>query len=66
MATIIERDSSGGPAGLLITVVILFLLAGGAWFAYTNGVFGGHSTTIENNKTVIMPAEPSTPAAPKP
>lgn len=61
MSTIIERDSSG-PAGLLVFVVVLFLIAGGAWFAYANGAFGGKNTTIENNKTIVMPA----PAAPKP
>ena len=71
MPTIIERDSSG-PAGLLVFFFIILLVAGGAWFAYTNGVFGGKTTVIENNKTVVMPAQPSTPApaiapeAPKP
>ena len=68
MATIIERDSSG-PAGLLVFVVVLLLLAGGVWFAYTHGVFGGKTTVIENNKTVEMaaPAAPaSAPEAPKP
>jgi hypothetical protein len=65
MATIVERDSSG-PAGLLVFIVVLFLIAGGAWFAYANGAFGGRTTTIENNKTVIMPAPASAPAAPKP
>jgi hypothetical protein len=65
MATIIERDS-GGPATLLVTILIIFLIAGGAWFAYTNGVFGGKNTVIENNKTVVIPAPASAPAAPKP
>ncbi|MDB4793462.1 hypothetical protein OAG63_00345 [Methylacidiphilales bacterium] len=68
MSTIIERDSSG-PASLLVFVVVLLLLAGGAWFAYTNGVFGGKTTVIENNKTVEVaaPAAPaSAPEAPKP
>ena len=65
MATIIERDSSG-PAGLLVFVVILLLMAAGAWFVYTNGVFGARTTTIENNKTVVMPAPASAPEAPKP
>ena len=68
MTTIIERDSSGS-AGLLVFVVVLLLLAGGAWFAYTNGVFGGKTTVIENNKTVEVaaPAAPaSAPEAPKP
>ena len=60
MTTIIERDS-GGPA-LLLTVVILFLLAAGAWVAYANGAFGARTTTIENNKTVVMPSQPSAPA----
>jgi hypothetical protein len=65
MSTIIERDSSG-PAGLLVFLVVIVLMAAGAWFAYTNGVFGGRSTTIENNKTVVMPAPASAPATPKP
>jgi len=65
MSTIIERDSSG-PAGLLVFLVVIVLMAGGAWFAYTNGAFGGRSTTIENNKTVVMPSPASAPAAPKP
>ena len=68
MTTIIERDSSG-PAGFLVFVVVLLLLAGGAWFAYTNGAFGGKTTVIENNKTVEVaaPAAPaSAPEAPKP
>jgi len=65
MSTIIERDSSG-PAGLLVFVVVILLMAAGAWFAYTNGVFGGRTTTIENNKTVVMPAPATAPAAPKP
>ena len=65
MPTIIERDSSG-PAGLLVFLVVIILLAGGAWFAYTNGVFGGKTTLIENNKTVVMPAPASAPEAPKP
>jgi len=65
MSTIIERDSSG-PAGLLVFLVVIVLMAAGAWFAYTNGVFGGRTTTIENNKTVIMPAPASAPASPKP
>jgi hypothetical protein len=64
MSTIIERDSSG-PAGLLVFLVVIVLMAAGAWFAYTNGVFG-ERTTIENNKTVIMPAPASAPEAPKP
>jgi len=55
MATIIERDSSG-PAGLLVVLVVILLMAGGAWFAYTNGVLGTKTTVIENNKTVVMPA----------
>jgi hypothetical protein len=61
MSTIIERDSSG-PAGLLVFLVVIVLMAAGAWFAYTNGAFGGKTTVIENNKTVVMPA----PASPKP
>ena len=61
MSTIIERDSSG-PAGLLVFVAVIFLMAAGAWFAYANGVFGGKNTVIENNKTLVMPA----PASPKP
>ena len=65
MTTIVERDS-GGPAALLVTILIIFLIAGGAWFAYANGVFGGKTTVIENNKTVVMPAPASAPAAPKP
>ena len=65
MATIIERDS-GGPAALLVTILIIFLIAGGIWFAYANGALGGRTTTIENNKTVIMPAQPSTPSPTKP
>ena len=65
MSTIIERDSSG-PAGLLVFLVVIVLMAAGAWFAYTNGVFGARTTTIENNKTVVMPAPASAPEAPKP
>jgi len=65
MSTIIERDSSG-PAGLLVFLVVIVLMAAGAWFAYTNGVFGGRTTTIENNKTVIMPTPTGAPASPKP
>ena len=65
MTTIIERDPSG-PAGLLIFVVVLLLLAGGVWFAFTNGVFGEKTTVIENNKTVEVAAPANTPAAPKP
>ena len=65
MSTIIERDSSG-PVGLLVILVVIILMAAGAWFAYTNGVFGGKTTVIENNKTVVMPAPASAPEAPKP
>jgi hypothetical protein len=59
MTTIVERDS-GGPAALLLTILVILLIAGGAWFAYANGVFG-KTTVIENNKTVVMPIQPSTP-----
>ena len=68
MSTIIERDSSG-PVGLLVILVVIILMAAGAWFAYTNGVFGGKTTVIENNKTVEVaaPAAPaSAPETPKP
>ena len=65
MATIIEKDS-GGPAALLVTILIIFLIAGGVWFAYANGVLGGKTTVIENNKTVVVPAPASTPESPKP
>ena len=65
MATIIEKDS-GGPAALLVTILIIFLIAGGIWFAYANGMIGGKATVIENNKTVVMPAPASAPEAPKP
>ena len=65
MATIIEKDS-GGPAVLLVTILIIFLIAGGIWFAYANGMIGGKATVIENNKTVVMPAPASAPEAPKP
>ena len=65
MTTIIERDS-GGPAALLVTILIIFLIAGGIWFAYANGMIGGKTTVIENNKTVVMPASASTPESPKP
>ena len=65
MATIIERDS-GGPAALLVTILIIFLIAGGIWFAYANGMIGGKTTVIENNKTVMMPAPASAPETPKP
>jgi hypothetical protein len=60
MTTLVEKDSSG-PAALLLTVLIIFLIAGGIWFAYANGVLGGKPTLIENNKNVIMPAQPSIP-----
>jgi hypothetical protein len=70
MSTIIERDSdSSGPAGMLVFLVVIVLMAAGAWFAYTHGVFdgrGGRNTTIENNKTVVMPAPASAPETPKP
>ncbi len=67
MTTIIERESSG-PAALLVTILIIFLLAGGAWFAYSNGAFGEKTTVIENNKTVenktvVVPVQ-TPPAAP--
>ena len=65
MATIIERDS-GGPAALLVTILIILLIAGGVWFAYTNGAFGERSTVIENNKTVVVPAPASAPQPQKP
>ena len=65
MATIIEKDS-GGPAALLVTILIIFLIAGGVWFAYANGAFGGKTTVIENNKTVVVPAPASAPESPKP
>jgi hypothetical protein len=65
MATIIEKDS-GGPAALLVIILIIFLIAGGVWFAYANGMIGGKTTVIENNKTVVMPAPASAPEAPKP
>ena len=65
MATIIEKDS-GGPAALLVTILIIFLIAGGVWFAYANGAFGEKTTVIENNKTVVVPAPASAPESPKP
>ena len=65
MATIIEKDS-GGPAALLVTILIIFLIAGGVWFAYANGMIGGKTTVIENNKTLVVPAPASAPEAPKP
>jgi hypothetical protein len=65
MATIIEKDS-GGPAALLVTILIILLIAGGVWFAYANGAFGGKTTTIENNKTVIVPVQTPAPESPKP
>lgn len=65
MPTIIERDS-GGPAALLVAVLIILLIAGGVWFAYTNGAFEGKSTVIENNKTIVLPAPASAPEKPKP
>jgi len=65
MTTIVERDSSG-PAGLLVFAIVLFLMAVAAWFAYTNGVFGGKTTVIENNKTVVIPAPATVPETPKP
>jgi len=61
MTTIVERDS-GGAAALLVTILIIFLIAGGIWFAYANGMIGGKTTVIENHKTVVTPAQPSTPA----
>jgi hypothetical protein len=68
MATIIEKDS-GGPAALLVTILIIFLIAGGVWFAYANGALGGKTTVIEN-KTVVVPvqtpAPASAPESPKP
>jgi hypothetical protein len=65
MTTIVERDS-GGSAALLATILIIFLIAGGVWFAYANGVLGGKTTVIENNKTVVMPTPASAPESPKP
>jgi hypothetical protein len=65
MATIIEKDS-GGPAALLVTILIIFLIVGGVWFAYANGAFGEKTTVIENNKTVVVPAPASAPESPKP
>jgi hypothetical protein len=65
MTTIVERDSAG-PAALLVTILVIFLIAGGVWFAYANGMIGGKTTVIENNKTVVMPAPSSAPESPKP
>ena len=65
MATIIEKDS-GGPAALLVTILIIFLIVGGVWFAYANGAFGEKTTVIENNKMVVVPAPASAPESPKP
>jgi hypothetical protein len=55
---------------MLVTVLILALVAGGIWFAYVNGMLGGKTTVIENNKTiehttiVTPPEAPAAPAAP--
>ena len=65
MTTIVERDS-GGPAALLVTILVIFLIAGGVWFAYANGMIREKTTVIENNKTVVMPAPASAPESPKP
>jgi hypothetical protein len=65
MATLIEKDSSGSAA-LLLFLVALFLVAGGAWFAYTNVTFAGRATGVENNPTVIRSAPSGAPEAPKP
>jgi hypothetical protein len=59
MTTIIERESSG-PAALLVTILIIFLIAGGIWLAYANGAFGGKTTVIEN-KTVVVPVQTPAP-----
>lgn len=66
MTTIIEKDSSG-PAMMLVTVLVLALVAGGLWVAYANGLLGGKTTVIENNKTIehtTIVTPPEEPAAP--
>jgi len=67
MTTIVERDSS--TSAVLLIFVVLLLVGGGLGFAYMNGAFGERTTVIENNKTVenktvVMPAQPS-PSAPE-
>jgi hypothetical protein len=58
--TVVERDSS--PAGIILTVIIVVaIIAGGAWVAYKNGAFGPNNapastTVIENNRTIERPA----------
>jgi len=72
MTTIVERDSSSS-ALLLVVIVLLLLVGGGFGFAYTNGMFEGKTTVIENNKmvdvnksvenkTVVVPAQAPQPA----
>ena len=58
--TIVEKDSSSPAAAVLIFILFAALMLGGAWFAYSNGMFG-KTSVIETNKTVVVPA-PSAPA----
>lgn len=66
MATIVEKDSDSGVNAVLIFVLFTLLVIGAVWFAYANGMFAGNGNTpvIENNKTLVMPAQPAQPAQP--
>jgi len=63
--TIIEKDSSSPAAAVLIFIVFALLIAGIAWFAYTNGIVG-KPQVIEHNKTIVVPSPVPAPNAEPP
>lgn len=61
-ATVDEPKKKGGAGGLIIGLALVALLAGGAWYAYQNGMIGGPKTLETAETTDPDAALPPPPA----